>query len=218
MYKVLASLFILLLCTAGTAHALQGFYIAPKLGYSILRFEDPEIDNFGFSNEDDQVFGGGLALGYDMRRMEGMVPLRFEVEGFWRERGDNNWVVAGEGTVNNRVEVGTLFANVYFDIPLGWVITPYIGGGLGMSWLDYRTRLSATENGNGPLTVEGSDDSWEFAWNVGAGIAWFMTESIALDFNYRYVDAGEASTNIEGFNSQADIILHEFLLGLRFTF
>jgi opacity protein-like surface antigen len=216
MYKVLASLFILLLCTAGTAHALQGFYIAPKLGYSILRFEDPEIGNFGFSNEDDQVFGGGLALGYDMRRMEGRVPLRFEVEGFWRERGDDNWDVAGFGTVNNRVEVGTLFANVYFDIPLGWVITPYIGGGLGMSWLDYRTRATATDNGL--LTTEGSDDSWEFAWNVGAGLAWFMTESIALDLNYRYVDAGEASTDIEGVNSQADIILHEFLLGLRFTF
>ena len=215
MKKVLLSVMVLVFCTAGTAQALEGFYIAPKLGYSLLEFDNPRIGELGFSDGDDWIWGGGVALGYDMRRMGGMIPLRIEVEGFLRERGEDSWSAAfelEEGRVRNRAEVHTLFANAFFDIPLGWMITPYVGGGLGMAFVDYRTAFEALGE-----TISQSDDRTNFAWNIGAGLAWEFTENIALDFNYRFVDAGEGRVSTDIGRSKSDILLHEFLLGLRFT-
>jgi opacity protein-like surface antigen len=213
MKRILCALVVLMFCMAGAAHALEGFYIAPKLGYSLLNFDDPEIGEFGFSDDDDDVWGGGLALGYDMRR-KGGIPIRVEVEGFIRESGEATWPAAfGEGTVRNRAEVATLFANAFFDIPLGWIITPYVGGGLGVAWVDYRTSGEL-----GFVDGSASDDRTNFAWNLGAGLAWEFTQNMALDFNYRYVDAGEGRVSTDLGRSESDIFLHEFLLGLRFTF
>jgi opacity protein-like surface antigen len=212
MKRILCALVVLMFCTAGAAHALEGFYIAPKLGYSLLNFDDPQIGAIdGFSDEDDDVWGGGLAIGYDMRRMEMFIPLRIEVEGFLRDRGEETWPVDDFGivTVENRAEVATLFANAFFDIPLGWVITPYVGGGVGAAWVDYKTSLEGVGSA--------SDDRTNFAWNLGAGLAFEFLENIALDFNYRYVDAGEGRVDTDLGRSQADIVLHEFLLALRFT-
>jgi outer membrane immunogenic protein len=213
MKKVITALVVLLFCTAGTAHAIQGFYIAPKIGYSLLNFDDPEIGPFTLSDEDDDVLGAGLALGYDMGRLW-VLPLRVEVEGFVRERGSETWAVAdGFGDVRNSATVGTLFANAYFDLPLAWRFRPYVGGGVGMAWVDYRTTTDLGET---------EDDRTNFAWNVGGGVAFGLTPTILIDLAYRYVDAGTGRTTfdiplIEG-RSEADIFLHEFLVGLRLTF
>jgi outer membrane immunogenic protein len=212
MKKVITALVVLLFCTAGTAHAVQGFYIAPKIGYSLLNFDDPEIGTFTLSDEDDDVLGAGLALGYDMGRLW-MLPLRVEIEGFVRERGSETWSAA-LGEVRNSATVGTLFANAYFDLPLAWRFRPYVGGGVGMAWVDYRTTTDFGET---------DDDRTNFAWNLGGGVAFGLTPTILIDLAYRYVDAGTGRTTVEIADlevarSEADIFLHEFLVGLRLTF
>jgi opacity protein-like surface antigen len=231
MKKVILAMIVVLFCTAGVAHAMEGFYIAPKLGYSLLNFDDPELSGAGqsisLSDKEDDVWGGGLALGYDMARRGGL-PVRVEIEGFLRDRGTKSWDRSfteenGNGvatlTTRNRATVSTLFANAYFDIPLGWMLTPYVGGGLGISFIDYRTNLSL----GGVQEASSSDDRTNFAWNLGAGLAWGFTQNMALDLNYRYVDAGRGRTDVdlglgEEVRSRSDIFLHEFLLGLRYTF
>jgi opacity protein-like surface antigen len=215
MKKIVISLAALIFCTAGTAQALEGFYIAPKLGYSQLNFDDPRAA-IPLSDKEEGVWGGGLALGYDMRMMqEWMLPLRLEVEGFFREGAEEDWDTQ-LGPVSNRARVTTLFANAFFDIPLGLAFTPYVGGGLGMAFVDYKTSLDlALLNG---IAGSNSDDQTNFAWNIGAGVAYSFTQNIALDFNYRYVNAGEGRVDVAGIRSDSDIFLHEFLLGLRLTF
>jgi opacity protein-like surface antigen len=217
MKKVITALVVLLFCTAGTAHAIQGFYIAPKIGYSLLNFDDPELGLATLSDEDDDVLGAGLALGYDMGRLW-VLPLRVEVEGFVRERGSETWAaVAGFGEVRNSATVGTLFANAYFDLPLAWRFRPYVGGGVGMAWVDYRTTITE------PIETTSEDDRTNFAWNLGGGVAFGLTPTILIDLAYRYVDAGTGRTtfeiaDVDVARSEADIFLHEFLVGLRLTF
>jgi opacity protein-like surface antigen len=216
MYKILASLAIVLFCTAGTAHALQGFYIAPKLGYSLQNFDDPRFGPLNLSDRDQGVWGGGLALGYDMRMMQGWLPLRVELEGFFRESGEENFTVL-QGNLSNRARVTTLFANAFYDIPLGMAFTPYVGLGIGMANVDYRTNTDLALDLL-PAGASNSDDQWNFAWNIGAGVAYTITQNLDIDFNYRYVDVGEGEVKVGGFRSDSDIYLHEFLLGLRLTF
>jgi opacity protein-like surface antigen len=214
MKRIVFTLVIFMFCTAGTAHALQGFYVAPKLGYSLLNFDDPQIGGVAFRDRDDGVWGGGLAVGWDMGRAAGPgwagVPLRIELEGFWRERAEETFATPGV-FIQNRAEVLTLFGNAFLDIPLGWAFTPYVGAGVGLAWVDYRTTIVE------PFQ-QLDDDRTNFAWNVGAGAAFTLTENILLDVNYRFVDAGTGRVNTAQGRSESDIYLHEFLAGIRLVF
>lgn len=65
-------------------------------------------------------------------------------------------------------------ANVWVDIPLEAPIEPYVGGGIGIMGLE----------------VDGEGKS-VFAWQVGAGLAYKINDSIAItaDFRHRESDA-----------------------------
>ena len=61
-----------------------------------------------------------------------------------------------------------------------------------------------------------------FAWNVGAGVAYNVNENLAIDAGYRYVDLGynEVSSTVDGkkYEVGSRPYNHEFMLGLRFGF
>jgi opacity protein-like surface antigen len=61
--------------------------------------------------------------------------------------------------------------------------TPYVGAVIGMFFVDYRTRGDFTL---GEFTVDqtNSDDRTNFAWNIGAGVAYAITQNLDVDFNY----------------------------------
>ena len=59
-----------------------------------------------------------------------------------------------------------------------------------------------------------------FAWNVGAGVGYHITDHIILDMNYRYVDLGEVAW---GSKSVAEVTAknltaNELLFGVRYQF
>lgn len=47
--------------------------------------------------------------------------------------------------------------------------------------------------------LSGQQNSWKFAWNVGAGFSYQITDSMALDLNYRYSDFGKADFGTHGY-------------------
>ncbi|GDX89921.1 hypothetical protein LBMAG45_17770 [Nitrospirota bacterium] len=71
-------------------------------------------------------------------------------------------------------------------------------------------------------SAEGAIDKTDFAWNVGGGVAYALTEHISLDVTYRYADLGKANWGA----SFTDVVrltannLHtnEFLFGARYQF
>lgn len=103
----------------------------------------------------------------------------------------------------SRVRQLSAMANVWLDLPIGSSITPYVGGGLGVSGFE----------------VDGEGKA-KFAWQIGAGIAANLspTTAITLDFRHRQV----ARTNIDydansGFEL-GRLSTNTFSAGLRFTF
>jgi len=120
--------------------------------------------------------------------------------------------------------VHTVFANAYLDFHNDSNFTPYIGGGIGGAYVDAKTTIKQRFNmsnsagtwtgGNGPglpptgeyysgagsHTYKGERNSWNMAWNLGAGFAYQITDNIALDFNYRYSDFGEADFGTKGYS------------------
>ena len=65
----------------------------------------------------------------------------------------------------------------------------YIGAGIGAGFLD----IDGTSN-----VLSGDDDPIDFAWNVGVGINYALTEQVSLSTGYRYVGLGKHTIDLRG--------------------
>jgi len=93
----------------------------------------------------------------------------------------------------------TAMFNLVYDIENDSSITPYLGGGLGIGWL------------------EGADGS-EFAYQFLAGVGYDVTESVDLIIGYRYAGMTDADWDVGTMKYSASIDTHNFELGVRFAF
>jgi outer membrane protein OmpA-like peptidoglycan-associated protein len=104
-----------------------------------------------------------------------------------------------------------IMTNALYEIPLGLPLRPYVGGGVGAADYDpYHIR------GNGmpyPAYV-GGPSSWGFAWQAIGGVAYDMTDNLALTLEYRYFDRVADHPQGVGNNYQAN----SALLGVRYSF
>jgi opacity protein-like surface antigen len=78
--------------------------------------------------------------------------------------------------INNRIGALTAMANLYYDFMPTSVITPYIGGGLGVAFIDSNTSLGATA----------------FAFQGMLGVAYNVNEQLRIGIEGRYL----GSTNV----------------------
>jgi opacity protein-like surface antigen len=102
--------------------------------------------------------------------------------------------------------VYALFLNAYIDFHTPTAFTPYLGGGLGVAHYEvkifdrvsaqYTDPISHTDfvyRGYFPETirpVEYTKRGTGLAWHFSVGLAYQISDSVALDLSYRYVDYG----------------------------
>lgn len=94
-------------------------------------------------------------------------------------------------------------ANVWVDLPIGKVVTPYVGGGVGVAGFEY-----------------GGEGKAGFAWQLGAGVAVHVARHIALTADFRHRDAKGARLaydSVSGFEV-GRVRTNSVSAGLRFTF
>ena len=60
---------------------------------------------------------------------------------------------------------------------------------------------------------ESIDDN-NFAWQIGAGVSYAMTDNVAVDAGYRYVDYGDFTKE----DTTIDTSAHELYVGARYSF
>lgn len=227
-------------------------YLTPKLLYS-----HQMIDSFNGSlgsaenvfdadyngpDKTDNVFGGGVAIGYDFGAV-GYAPVRTELEFLARGESEADYKnqIVGRSLGQNifashslKSKVYTLFANVYYDFANDSAVTPYIGGGIGGAYIDSNYSSLYTSNAlrAGSMDANGSQNCWNFAWNLGGGLAYQISDTMAFDLGYRYSDFGQVDTggtpkqwltdsagNTYALRAKgkADMSAHEVILGLRIS-
>ena len=224
---------------ATTAYAQpNGLYFAPKIGYSHMKtdrdahtYEDGELAWIPPANGkySKGAIALALAVGYDFKPAHDF-PLRAEFEYAWRPKKEMFNKIF-EDTEIFKIGAQSFFVNAYFDIHNSSPVTPYVGAGLGLAIVSFSDRCIST-HWNGVVYDDTlSKNKTNFAWNIGAGAAWKITDSVALDLGYRYVDFGKAETEITLYDDdnthnwdvardvvKAKLSTHEVLLGLRYTF
>jgi opacity protein-like surface antigen len=188
-----------------------GFYLAPRFLDSLTN--TGEISSGSRASRTRNTLGGAIAAGFYLNRLDARLPLRLEVE--YASRGDvrASWdrsTAGGTRDFKALFNVQTLQGNLYWDIDTGMAIKPFIGGGLGASFIyaDYKP-----ENGRGY-----SDTTTGLAWNAGAGIAYDLNESVTVDLAYRFAGFGNAEASTGNTTTRNYMTANEFLLGLRLNF
>ena len=111
-------------------------------------------------------------------------------------------VAIGQQPVSGRVRSTAFMVNGYVDL-LSAVrqnngpFSTYISGGVGLSHneidqMDYEFPTL----GPGDKTLVPSGDSTNFAWSIGAGVAYEIRPGLTADLGYRYFDRGTVNTDV----------------------
>ncbi len=203
------------LMAPGIASAYQGFYLTPKFLMTDQNTGTMErshsLGGHGLDNYSQFTLGGALAAGYDFWPMH-MVPVRVDVELALRgnsEVGDSGPAGTSDMTFNTT----TLLLNGYYDFHNSTNFTPYVGAGIGFAF-NYLGVDIHDRNYDGSV----DDFNTNFAWQVGAGVAYSFTDNMAVDVSYRYLDLGYTEVSSGDRNVSIRPYNHEVGVGLRFGF
>jgi len=159
----------------------------------------------------------GGAVGVDGFLMEN---LRTEVELSYFAFKPKSYVSIPPGFVGinptGHLSSVNILANAWYDIDLNMGITPYLGGGAGIGFVSNKLTVA---NGAG-AQYGGSDVG--FAFQLGTGFKYDITESIDLDVGYRFrgVLGTKPKSRIAGFpiGKGDDIFVHTVQAGVSFKF
>lgn len=219
---------ILLLGTAGAAHADWQVYVEPGLGISAATVDtdgqattavNPRLK--GMDNDAAPLlsFATGLEIPMDeLVPREWLLdvrlpdwPVRFELEGAFFREYEFRTVALGEDFFTDYEATATVLFNTWLDIPFVEIYRPIqYTFGLGRqprvrSWLEPASFYVGTGIGFSVLDIDGTsnvvsgdDDPIDFAWNVGAGINYALTRSVLLSAGYRYVGLGKHEIDLAG--------------------
>lgn len=174
----------------------------------------------------------GFGIGVEHSRW-----LRFDVTGEYRGKqlflaqdSYNDGVCAAPGDCGTNEYTADLESwlglfNVYIDIGTWRGITPYVGGGIGMAWIDVQGFKDVNVPANSVFYGDRDKSTTNFAWALYAGLSYDVTPQFTLDLAYRYTDLGDAhtgtATNYLGTASYSgleirDITSHDLLLSARY--
>jgi opacity protein-like surface antigen len=198
--------------TDGTGTTFISPYVRVDAGYTVTG--DPEGSGANGTHRSDEIENTGLAgigLGAhigDQLRMEGMLTYRWSMSIDGTDGAGN--------TLSGDVESASAMFNLYYDIKQAheWLgddtVTPYVGGGVGVSMLDTDTLR------NSAGTSENGTRSFNLSYAAMAGVATKLSDSLILDFGYQFIDLGEFGQ--DGATGYDDLKAHEVRAGLRLQF
>ncbi|MBZ7923166.1 porin family protein [Ensifer adhaerens] len=232
-----------------------GIYLRGDIGYAPWRGEgDPyyrtfdagtlSYDSVPFDNARfDKPFSGSLGVGYQFTDTFRADLTADYFEGRFSGSSASASPCAGQGagtscafsTAADYSALG-LMVNAYMDFGTLAGFTPYVGGGIGATRLNWDTAVESATCVAGGGACAGSPtaasyegrDSWRFTYALMAGVSYDLSDQLKLDVGYRYshiadgemfgfgAEALVGATGDKGFDD--GLSRHEIRAGLRFSF
>lgn len=217
------------------AHAQDkaGFYVGAEAGASFsesTKWKDSEDlgviwITFPTAKNADAGAGGvyGVVAGY---RFNDMLRAELGVDYRSGHSVSTSQDLQGAGFLAEykvEIDAWTFMASGYVEpVRLG-AFKPYAGGGIGMAVVRSKN-ASVRFDGSPGFALPGENET-NFAWQLGAGVAYELTPVVTVDLGYRHLDAGRvtvgrASSVAGGWAQQTKgaLVTDEVLLGLRYQF
>ena len=216
-----------------------GWYLRGDIGMSNQRVKELFNADYALNRSVDTAQKSfdaapffGLGIGYQFNNW-----FRVDLTGEYRAKANF------KGLDIVRTNVGTTFTddytgsksewvgmlNAYVDLGTWYNLTPFIGGGIGMSYNtihDSKDTCATVSVCTGGSVATARDASkWNFAWALHAGVAYKVTNNFTVELAYRYINLGDAITGdlvaYDGTNQRynpmefRNITSHDFKLGVR---
>ena len=180
---------------AANAQAEVNQYVSGKISYDLnrVKIKSNFMDN---QKLDKNTFASHVAYGVKAGYVRGELELN-----------DSLNIKKNIEGVHTKLYKHSLMANAYFDYLTCTPWTPYVGAGIGASYLKY--------NVNGG---EAKKTKYRFAWQVMTGVTYDINANWTLDAGYRYADLGQIRDSRDDQTVKFKVRDHEFLLGARYTF
>ncbi|HYX03657.1 MAG TPA: OmpA family protein [Reyranella sp.] len=149
------------------------------------------VNGFGITPQTGWAAGG--VIGYDF------VGPRVELEGVYRQNQINaSFGQFGPGFYSNNVGQLGILANLLYDFMPASVITPYIGAGAGVGFVDGSSSLSSTV----------------FAYQGIIGLGWNVDTNFRVNLDGRYYGTSNPTVNGSSWSNNNFSIM----LGLQLKF
>ena len=185
------------------------------LGGQVSFVSDADVSGGAANGEIEFDVGSAFsgAVGYRPYYSNSLLDnMRFELEAQYRQADFDTFDTgAGSSQLNTDLSGYSLMFNTYYDIYTGMPITPYFGGGLGVTWWDFDSQA----------LVGGSDVNAVFAYQLMTGFYYSPRSMPNTDwgFGYRYYGTVDPEfENATGQTFEHDYNSHnlEFLARFRF--
>jgi opacity protein-like surface antigen len=209
--------------------AANGWYLRGDVSYDIMDmkgahyyqgsnslvndFDKAELDNTG---------NLGVGIGYqvnDYFRVDKTFDYMFST----KFRGSTSGVCGGGGRCTSHdvsnFSAYSLMANAYIDIYKWGMFTPYVGFGLGGTYVQWDKLKNTNDDGT---TIHKGKESWRFTYALMAGTSVDINCQFKADLGYRYRHV--AGGDMFGYKlnggpgSDKGFDIHEFRSGIRYQF
>lgn len=186
------------------AQAEVNQYVSGKVSYDFNKIKAKEANydkgTISRAKLNKNLFGTHIAYGVQAGYVRGEVELNNS-----RDVKRNNVVDEAISYDHFRLYKHSVMANAYFDYRNCTAWTPYVGAGIGTSYLkaDWGEEAKSVYN---------------LAWQVMGGIAYDINSNWTVDAGYRYADLGRVRKNFGNEVKKVSARDHEILLGVRYTF
>ncbi|MEX2642288.1 MAG: outer membrane beta-barrel protein [Acetobacterales bacterium] len=188
---------------ARAMRALSPWYVDFGLGFVVVA--DADVSQGGTTGElsADHGVGGSLAVGYRWRE-----NVRFDLELAYRDSDLDRIEVGGFGFTGSADVDGSVSSlsgmiNGYYDVDFGWLVTPYVGAGVGMAQV---TVDSST------LSVDESDTV--LAYQGILGLSYEISPALAARLSYKLF----MTSDPEWGNTEGEYTANSVELGLSYRF
>jgi opacity protein-like surface antigen len=219
MYKYI----ILILLTSSTAYATNGEKFYVKMGVGLN-----QISPIHFQTND---LNGKIKLasrfpliqvgtGYDLTES---IRTELSLDHYFLFLSDEvSTNTYGDAfKLNYKTKISAAMLNGYKDITNFSIFTPFIGGGIGVSFLqDKATGIGTnTESGISEIIIPMySQKVYRFAYKLTAGVDIDLTDNSTIELSYNYLNLGRNKPRMLESMIARDYLVHNLTTSVRFNF
>lgn len=206
-YLLITFVCVLVFFFSAPVYSTEGLYVSGNIGFAMASdsdLTDSTVPGVTVNTEFNTGLAFGAALGYDFNR--------FRVEGEISYQTNDVDKIGALGVFFDATGDATALSfliNGYFDFVNSSAFTPYISAGLGYAQVEFNDL-----NISGAGFPGTSDDDTVFAYQIGIGVGYAVTEKVTIDVKYRYFGTEDSEYD----TTEAEFASNNFLFGLRVNF
>ncbi|MFD1695705.1 outer membrane protein [Roseibium aestuarii] len=212
--------------------AVGGWYLRGDIGYKVYgdpsgSFRDGVIGDLRYVRESmDDAVNIGVGVGYRFNEyFRSDLTVDYETPSSAKGYAFCGLCTGNLSTEGADIDVWTVMFNGYVDLGTWYNITPYVGAGIGASYVRASNAYSINPGSTGTVNYSGTNGEWNLAWALMAGAAYDINPNWTIDAGYQYRNLGMAKTvrhtGVGTGGTRAkwdDLVAHEVRLGLRYNF